>query len=706
MFTLNADGTFSYQHDGSETLSDRFTYQVTDASGGQSGIATVIITVNPINDPPIARDDFYMLDENATLIVTDAYGSLTPAFPGDDGILANDSDAEGDLLTIVLIAGPAHAASFTLNSDGTFVYTHDGSESGVDSFTYRLNDGTDDSAVATAWFTILPINDPPIAVDDAYVVDEGNVLTADDVQGSTPSTNDDSVLSNDFDAEMEVLTALLVGAPPQHHVGSFTLFPDGTFEYVHDGSETLSDSFTYEVRDASGAVSGLATVSITINPVNDDPLAQPETYSVDEGGLLVTTDPTGVTTPGLTGDDGVLANDSDAEGDSLTAVLVTSPTYATAFILNADGTFTYQHDGGEVTTDSFQYRATDGNGGQSSLVTVAIQIRSINDVPVALADRFMVLPGTTLNQTDPLGTITPDDPNDDGVLANDSDPEGTPLQAILVKGPSNAAAFQLNSNGTFTYTPKNSLVKSDSFTYRASDGDLASNETTVTIIFNVPPVAVNDSVLVERNVPKMIDVLANDRDAEGKLDPASIVIVSAPTHGVAVPVDGEVRYTPDTGYLGSDSFTYTVADEHGARTNVATVQIQVLIDPYPWQNSDLNLDVNGDGAVSPMDALLIINHLNFVGSGNLPIPPTAGFFPPPYLDVSGDNAVTPIDAIMVINYLNRDQSEPEGELCRWLRIPQRLWTRPLPKERRRRSRSWDAASMGRYQSRRVKRLAP
>ncbi len=185
--------------------------------------------------------------------------------------------------------------------------------------------------------------------------------------------------------------------------------------------------------------------------------------------------------------------------------------------------------------------------------------------------------------------------------------------------------------------------------------------TTVTIVFNVPPVAVNDSALVERNVPKMIDVLANDRDTEGKLDPGSIVIESAPAHGVAVPVDGEVRYTPDTDYLGSDSFTYTVADEHGARTNVATVQIQVLIDPYPWQNSDWNLDVNGDGAVSPMDALLIINHLNLVGSGSLPIPPTPSFFPPPYLDVSGDNEVTPTDALMVINYLNRDVREGEGE---------------------------------------------
>ncbi len=243
-------------------------------------------------------------------------------------------------------------------------------------------------------------------------------------------------------------------------------------------------------------------------------------------------------------------------------------------------------------------------------------------------------------------------------------PKARRCSAILVKGPTPCGSLPVEfERHVHLYAEEQPGRTPISFTYRASDGDLASNWTTVTIIFNVPPVAVNDSVLVELNVPKMIDVLANDRDPEGKLDPASIVIVSAPTHGVAVPVDGEVRYTPDTDYLGSDSFTYTVADEHGARTNVATVQIQVLIDPYPWQNSDLNLDVNGDGAVSPMDALLIINHLNFVGSGNLPIPPTAGFFPPPYLDVSGDNAVTPIDAIMVINYLNRDQSEPEGEFA-------------------------------------------
>ena len=205
---LNADGTFDYQHDGSETLSDSFTYQVMDASGAVSGVATVSISVNPINDPPIAQDDSYTLDEGATLVADDADGLATPAEPGDDGVLANDSDAEGDPMTAVLVTGPAHAASFVLNDDGTFVYEHDGSETTEDSFLYFVTDAVDDSAVATVTLTINPVNDPPVALDDSYVIDEGGLLTVDDIDGSTPETNDDSVLRNDSDAEMEVLTAV------------------------------------------------------------------------------------------------------------------------------------------------------------------------------------------------------------------------------------------------------------------------------------------------------------------------------------------------------------------------------------------------------------------------------------------------------------------------------------------------------------------
>ncbi|MHB9077543.1 MAG: Ig-like domain-containing protein [Pirellulaceae bacterium] len=613
---LNPNGTFVYTHDGSETVSDSFTYQAVDELGVVSNVTTVSITIVPVNDLPVAIDDFYSLAEGATRVMNDAAS----------GVLANDTDAENNPLTAVLFAAPAHGA-VTLNGDGTFTYVHDGSEFALDSFTYRAYDGTDYSAVAaTVHFTITPVNDAPIAVDDHYVVAEGGLLTVSAVSG---------VLANDSDPEAKVLTAQLITGPLN---GTLEFRLDGSFDYQHDGNETVSDSFTYRAVDELGEVSQ-ATVYIQITPVNDLPVAvNDDFYELAEGATLV------VDTAA-----GVLANDTDVDDNTLTAVLVMDPAYAT-LTLNADGSFTYVHDGSEVGEDSFQYKVVDGHGGESNTATVTLQINLSNDPPVAVDDQYVVLPGTTVSPSDPDGT---------GVLANDLDPDSAPLIAILVDRPLHAADFVFNQDGTFTYTPENNLVKSDQFTYLASDGESQSSLATVTIVFNALPIAVNDSALVQVNVPKTIDVLANDSDPDGQLDPGSIVI-TGPSHGTAVLVDGKVLYTPNTNFLGNDSFTYTVADEQGSRSNVATVQIRVLVDPYPWQNPAWNLDVNADGYVSAVDVLLIINYLNFHGPGDLPVPPTPAFSPPPYLDVSGDNAVYPVDALMVIRYLNGHRGTFQG----------------------------------------------
>src|SRR5438094_10248383 len=122
--------------------------------------------------------------------------------------------------------------------------------------------------------------------------------------------------------------------------------PDRSFTYVHDGSETTTDTFTYKANDGS-LDSNVATVTITINPVNDAPVAVNDAYNVNEGGTLTVTAP------------GVLGNDTDAENNALTAVLVTGPAHASSFTLNPDGSFVYVHDGSETTTDSFTYRAND-----------------------------------------------------------------------------------------------------------------------------------------------------------------------------------------------------------------------------------------------------------------------------------------------------------------------------------------------------------
>jgi hypothetical protein len=121
---------------------------------------------------------------------------------------------------------------------------------------------------------------------------------------------------------------------------------------------------------------------------------------------------------------------------------------------------------------------------------------------------------------------------------------------------------------------------------------------------------------------------------------------------------GVVTYTPNPTFSGTDFFRYTVADDIGGVSNVATVTITV--NPIrPWQNIDNPLDVNGDGSISPIDVLLITNRINNLGPGLLP--PPSGGSPPPFYDVNGDGSITAIDALNIINRLNNPVAAPEGE---------------------------------------------
>ena len=223
--TLNSNGSFTYVHDAGESRSDSFAYRIQDGRGGIAS-ATVAITITPVNDPPIARDDSYSLNEGAQLIIS------------APGLLANDRDDDGDSLTSVLVTPPQHG-TVSVQSNGSFIYTHNGSQTLSDQFTYRVNDGTVNSAVATVRLNILPVNDPPIAVDDQYTLDEGATLTV-------PSPG---VLDSDSDPDGDPLNAVLVSGPLH---GVLELSADGGFTYVHDGSETTQDSFTYQANDNAG----------------------------------------------------------------------------------------------------------------------------------------------------------------------------------------------------------------------------------------------------------------------------------------------------------------------------------------------------------------------------------------------------------------------------------------------------------------------
>jgi VCBS repeat-containing protein len=168
-------------------------------------------------------------------------------------VLTNDTDVDGDTLNAVLDSDVSHG-SLTLNSDGSFSYTHDGSETTSDSFTYHANDGASDSTTVAVSITVNPQNDPPDAVADSMTVTSGGTVT---VLGGGAS----SVLANDTDAEGDTLSAVLDSDVSN---GTLTLNSDGSFSYTHDGGVSSSDSFSYHANDGSDD-SATVTVSITVN---------------------------------------------------------------------------------------------------------------------------------------------------------------------------------------------------------------------------------------------------------------------------------------------------------------------------------------------------------------------------------------------------------------------------------------------------------
>ena len=208
-------------------------------------------------------------------------------------------------------------------------------------------------------------NVPPVAVDDGpsatYTVNEGATLTI--------TEGVDDVLANDTDPDGDALTAIKF-IDVLYDATGVALASDGSFVYVHDGSETVADFFTYHANDGTVNSPATATVFITITPVNDglatavhdDPGAL---YTLSQAATLSIADPA----------DGVLANDTDPDGDPLTAVLSGNVSNGT-LQLNSNGTFVYTHDGTENFTDSFTYYAHDGTGNSAATATATININS------------------------------------------------------------------------------------------------------------------------------------------------------------------------------------------------------------------------------------------------------------------------------------------------------------------------------------------
>jgi VCBS repeat-containing protein len=420
--------------------------------------------------------------------------------------------------------------------DGTLWYSTDGGSSWIEKLQYDFCFKTYGQSV--------PPNVAPVAEDDYYSTPEDTPLHVD-----APG-----VLANDYDPDNapQPLSAVLV-SDVSH--GTLTLNSNGSFSYDPDPDFYGTDTFTYKAYDGQ-YYSNIATVTIDVTSVNDPPIANNDSYSTPENTQL------------SVGAPGVLENDVDIDGPgALTSVLVSDVSHGT-LTLNSDGSFVYDPDPGYIGTDSFTYQAYDGED-YSNIATVTITIYEANDPPVAEDDSYETNEDTQLSVDAP------------GVLGNDYDPDSGPsaLTCVLVSDVSHGT-LTLNADGSFVYNPDKDYYGEDSFTYQAYDGQDYSNVATVYIsIFGVndPPVAVDDTAETVADTPVEIDVTANDYDIDGTIDKSTVTIVTDPSHGTTSvdPVTGVVTYTPDPGYIGSDSFEYTVDDNEGATSNIALVEITV-----------------------------------------------------------------------------------------------------------------------------------
>lgn len=320
----------------------------------------------------------------------------------------------------------------------------------------------------------------------------------------------------------------------------------------------------------NGVVIATASTTPDAPPPNTLPVAVADSYSTPQDTTLVIAAP------------GVLANDSDGDGDALTAALVTGPANGDLVFGPdagpADGSFTYTPELGFRGTDTFTYQAVDSKTGLSNVATVTITVGD-NAAPVAVDDAATVANRTAANNNQV--TIN--------VLGNDTDADGDALAVNTVAQPANGTATIVGN--AIVYRPNIGFVGDDSFTYTARDAlGAVSNTATVNVtVTNAGPTVANDTASTQSPNPVTISVLANDADPEGNT-PLTVVSVTQPASGgTAVNNGTSITFTPAAGFAGTATFTYRAIDSLGAESaNAATVSVQVTAPPAAGVDLDIN----------------------------------------------------------------------------------------------------------------------
>lgn len=523
-------------------------FEMSISSGTSSVInstfkTTVLDDDTAPNDPPVAEDDDYVVDEDETLSVP------------IDGVLANDTDADGDTLTVVVVSDVSHG-TLELNDDGTFDYTPDANFNGIDSFTYEVSDGKGGVDEATVEITVNPVNDDPVAGDDSGFVTDFEtpiIIDAADLLG-----NDDD---GDPD-ETQPLSITSVGNP----IGGTVSLAAGIITFTPASGFSGDAEFTYELSDGAGGTD-TGTVTLEVGEAsNDAPVAVDDRKETDEDNSVTfnildnDSDPDG---------DPVLVNQVFAEDGTLIPFDVETPLATGGLItVSRDGTVVFDPAGAfealgdnpspepPAATFDLIYNVIESTdeGLVSDSATVTIDIRGLNDAPVA--DDFGVV---TLEDT---SVILP-------VLDMVSDVDGDELELTFLIDPE---IGEISFDGEdYRFKPAPDVNGDFDVQYIVTDEHESSTTGTLSLTIepqNDDPVAVDDNATTDQDTFVSIDFLANDTDPDG--DSLTVTSVGSASNGVAS-LDG---YTPDPGFVGTDSFTYTISDGNGGfDTATATVTV-------------------------------------------------------------------------------------------------------------------------------------
>ncbi|MBR8538062.1 tandem-95 repeat protein, partial [Carboxylicivirga sediminis] len=551
-----SSGNMTYTPEDGFSGTDRFTVRVNDTDGANSNIASIEILVS--NEAPNAVNDSYTTDEDTPVVCDVLENDIDP----QDNILAN---------TLSITNQPTKGVVSVNGSNGTITYTPNANENGADSFTYEVCDADGYCDQATVSMNINPVNDPPVINGDSYVLNEDQSM-------------DLPILDNDTDIDSEINPASLAITSDATN-GTLTI-NSNSITYTPNQDYNGNDSFSYSVADEQG-LSGEATVNLTINPVNDRPIAMDDEGETSDVASIVIN---------------VAANDIDVDNNlNLASIMITrAPDHGTATVNGSTGNVTYIPDLNYYGADTYQYQICDTDG-ECSTATVRLTVRTGNAQPIADPIYKVVGEDGVLTNIRPLESVI--DPN--GNLDNGS-------LTIEVEPQHGEVTLQ---NEIVTYKPFENYYGNDTIVYSICDlGEppLCDQDTIFIRVLSVNDAPVASDYILEatEGTPASVNLAELGTDIE--MDELTIALPDdlPGIPGILSIIDETtLEFTANIGSLCSTfNVDYILLDSNGGK-DTAEVVIKVLpIDsdgdniPDATENSELNnLDSDNDGIPDYLD---------------------------------------------------------------------------------------------------------